>query len=145
MMRLIFPFLLTLFFAPIASAAGSINVKDAWVRLPPPGSQVGAAYLTLEPKLNMILTSAKSPVAKTVELHSMSMNDGVMQMRHLDKLTLEAGKAVKLEPGGLHLMLIDLNKPLKIGDKVPLDLKFTHGKNSTGTLRVVAVVRSTPQ
>lgn len=144
-MRLILPFLLTFLFAPITNAAESISVKDAWVRLPPPGSQIGVAYLTLEPKLNMVLTSAKSPVAKTVELHNMSMNDGVMQMRHLEKLMLDAGKPVKLEPGGLHLMLIDLKKPLKIGDKVPLDLKFTHGKNSTGTLRVVAVVRSVPQ
>ncbi len=144
-MRLILPMLLTLLFAPIASAAGSISVKDAWVRLPPPGSQIGVAYLTLEPKQNMVLISAKSPVAKTVELHNMSMNDGVMQMRHLEKLALEAGKTVKLEPGGLHLMLIDLKKPLKIGDKVALDLKFAHGKSSTGTLRVVAVVRSIPQ
>lgn len=145
MMRLILPFLLVLLFAPVASAAGSINVKDAWVRLPPPGSQIGVAYLTLEPKQNMVLISAQSPVSKTVELHNMSMNDGVMQMRHLDQLTLEAGKAVKLEPGGLHLMLIDLKQPLKIGDKVPLDLKFTLGKSSTGTLRVVAVVRAIPQ
>ena len=77
-MRLILPILLTLLFAPIASAAGSISVKDAWVRLPPPGSQIGVAYLTLEPKQNMVLTSAQSPAAKTVELHSMSMNDGVV-------------------------------------------------------------------
>ena len=69
MMRLILPMLLTLLFAPIASAAGSISVKDAWVRLPPPGSQIGVAYLTLEPKQNMVLISAKSPVAKTVERH----------------------------------------------------------------------------
>lgn len=144
-MRLILPFLLMLLFTPFASAAGTISVNDAWVRLPPPGSQIGVAYLTLEPKQNMVLISAKSPVAKIVELHSMSMNDGVMQMRHLDRLSLDAGKAVKLEPGGLHLMLIDLKKPLKIGDKVPLDLKFTHGKSSTGTLRVIAVVRSVPQ
>lgn len=144
-MRLLLTLVFTLLFAPTVSAGGSVSVKDAWVRLPPPGAQVGVAYLTLEPKQNMVLISAQSPAAKTVELHSMSMNDGVMQMRHLDKLPLEAGKTVKLEPGGLHLMLIDLKKSLKIGDKVSLDLKFTHGKSSSGTLRVVAVVRSVQQ
>ena len=144
-MRYCLPLLFALCFAPYASAAGSISVKDVWVRLPPPGAKVAVAYLTLEPKLNMVLVSANSPAAKIVELHNMTMNDGVMQMRHLDKLALEAGKPVKLEPGGLHLMLINLKKPLKVGDKVQLDLNFTHGKNSKGTLRVFAVVRSTPQ
>lgn len=144
-MRYCLPLLFVLFFAPYASAAGPISVKDVWVRLPPPGAEVAVAYLTLEPKQNMVLVSANSPAAKVVELHNMTMNGGVMQMRHLDKLALEAGKPVKLEPGGLHLMLINLKKPLKVGDKVQLDLNFSHGKNSKGTLRVLAVVRSTPQ
>ena len=141
-MRYFLPFLFALVFVPYANAAESVSVKDAWVRLPPPGAEIGVAYLTLEPKQRMVLTSAKSTAAESVELHNMTMNKGVMQMRQLLQLPLEAGKPVKLEPGGLHLMLINLKKPLKIGDKVPLDLNFSLGKHSTGTLHVVAVVRA---
>lgn len=144
-MRHFLPLLLILLFSPHVDAAGSISVKDAWVRLPPPGAKIGVAYLTLEAKQHMVLTDAKSPAAETVELHNMTMNNGIMQMRHLATLPLEAGKPVKLEPGGLHLMLINLKKPLKIGDKIQLDLNFSHGKHSTGTLRVVAVVRAAEQ
>jgi copper(I)-binding protein len=55
----------------------------------------------------------------------MSMNNGVMTMRPLDKgLTIEPGKTVKLAPGGYHLMMLDLKSPLKQGDKVPVTLEF---------------------
>ena len=55
----------------------------------------------------------------------MAMNNGVMTMRPLDKgLAIEAGKTVKLAPGGYHLMLMDLKSPLKQGEKVPLTLEF---------------------
>ena len=55
----------------------------------------------------------------------MSMDNGVMKMRPLDKgLTIDPGKTVKLAPGGYHLMMIDLKSPLKKGDKLPITLEF---------------------
>ena len=72
----------------------------------------------------------------------MSMNKGVMQMRQLPSLPLEAGKPVKLAPGGLHLMLVNLKQPLKAGDSVQLDLNFSQGKGKTENIRVQAVVRA---
>jgi copper(I)-binding protein len=55
----------------------------------------------------------------------MSMDNGVMKMRPLEKgLAIEPGKTVKLAPGGYHLMLMDLKSPLKKGDKLPLTLEF---------------------
>jgi len=141
-MRRVFPLLLALALTHMAHAADNVSVKDAWVRLPPPGAKVVGAYLTLEAKQAMTLTGAKSPAAASVELHTMSMHDGVMQMRQLPSIALEAGKPVKLEPGGLHLMLIDLKQPLKAGDTVQIDLQLSPRKGKPQTLRVPAVVRT---
>jgi len=132
----------TLILTPFSHAAELATVKDAWVRLPPPGASIAAAYLTLEAKQPLTLSGAQSPVAETVELHSMTMKNGIMEMRYLPTLALEAGKPVKLEPGGLHLMLINLKKPLKAGDQVQLVLDFKHGKRMAGTVHVHAIVKA---
>jgi copper(I)-binding protein len=143
-MRRILPFLFALTLTPLAHAADNVSVKDAWVRLPPPGAQIVGAYLTLEAKQATTLTGAQSPAAESVEVHTMRMNKGVMQMRQLPSLPLPAGKPVQLQPGGLHLMLINLKKPLKAGDTVQIDLNFSQGpaKRKTETVRVQAVVRT---
>lgn len=141
-MRFFLTLLLALTFTPLVHAAENVRVQDAWVRLPPPGASIVGAYLTLEAKQNTTLTSVESPAAETVEVHTMRMNNGVMQMRRLPSLPLDAGKPLKLEPGGLHLMLINLKKPLKAGDTVQFDLNFTQGKHQTERVRVQAVVRS---
>ena len=141
-MRRILALLLALSFSHWAHAAENVSAKDAWVRLPPPGAKIVGAYLTLEAKQPMTLTGAKTPAAGSVELHTMSMNNGVMQMRQVPSIALEPGKPVKLEPGGLHLMLIELKKPLKAGDIVQIDLDLSPRKGKHETLRVPAVVRA---
>lgn len=133
---------LTLMFASLGHAAELATVKDAWVRLPPPGANIAAAYLTLETKQPLTLSGAQSPAAETVELHSMTMKNGIMEMRYLPTLALEPGKPVKLEPGGLHLMLINLKKPLKAGDSVQLVLNFKQGQRRVGAMHVRAVVKA---
>ena len=133
---------LVLMLSTLAHGKQNVQVQDAWVRLPPPGATIGVAYLTLTTKQRMTLTSAKSPAAESVELHSMTMNGGVMRMRHLPLLALEAGTPMKLEPGGYHLMLINLKKPLQVGDRVQLDLNFTQGKRIADRVRVQAAVKA---
>ena len=135
-------FLFLLFFlTPLSHASNLATVKDAWIRLPPPGADIAAAYLTLEAKRPLELSSATSPAAEAVELHSMSMKNGVMEMRHLLSLELKPGKPTTLEPGGLHLMLINLKKPLKAGAKVPIVLSFKQGKRVAETITVQALVK----
>ena len=69
----------------------------------------------------------------------MTMNDGVMTMRPLDKgLEIEPGKTVKLAPGGYHVMLMDLKGALKQGDKVPVTLQFEKAGTVPVTLDVAA-------
>jgi periplasmic copper chaperone A len=80
-----------------------------------------------------------------VEVHEMTMNDGVMTMRPLDKgLTIEPGKTVKLAPGGYHLMMFDLKSPLKQGDKLPVTLEFEKTGKVTISLDVQGVGAQAP-
>lgn len=132
---------LLLFFAlvalPVSHAAELVKVSDAWIRLPPPGAKIAAAYLTLESKQTLSLIAVTSPAAEVVEMHSMSTKNGVMEMRQLPTLKIEAGKPTKLEPGGLHLMLINLKQPLKSGDQVKLSLRFKQNKQRVNILATV--------
>ena len=119
--------------AAAGCTADPVTIDHAWARATAPGQEVGAAYLELKSDVDMTLTQAKSPAADSVEIHKMSMKDGVMEMRMLKTLQLPAGKTVKLEPGGFHLMLFDLKKLLKVGENVPLTLHFQDktGKESS--------------
>jgi hypothetical protein len=75
------------------------------------------------------LTAASSPVAEVVELHTHTMEDGMMRMRQVDKIDLPAGEVVKLQPGGLHVMMIGLKQQLIPDEKVPLTLIFEDGSS----------------
>ncbi len=105
-----------------AAAAQPASVKDAWVRAPAPGQKVAGAYMEITGGAPLWLIAVASPVAARTELHSTTMEDGVMKMRPIEKLELPGGRPVKLAPGGLHIMLIDLKQTLKPGDRVPITL-----------------------
>ena len=110
----------------------SVAISDNWVRANAPGQKVGAAYMTLLSAQDNTMIKAEADVAGVVEIHSMSMNDGVMKMRMLEELPLKAGKQEKLAPGGFHLMLFDLKKPLTAGENVTFTLSF---KNAAGKIK----------
>lgn len=124
--------------------ASGIEISEAWVRAPAPGQTVVGGYLDITSRdADATLVSASSPVAGVTELHEMSMKEGVMVMRPVPYIRLPKGQTVKLKPGGLHLMLIDLKRPLKAGDKVPLTLK-TLANGKTALHEISAEVRSAP-
>jgi len=102
--------------------AQPVTVKDAWVRAPAPGQKVAGAYMELVSRSDLALIAVASPAAASVELHSTSVEEGVMRMRPVARFELPQGKPVKLAPGGLHIMLVDVKQPLKPGDIVPLTL-----------------------
>jgi len=109
-----------------------VAISNAWVRQPAPGQKIGAAYMTLtSPQVSKLVYAEAKGVAGTVEIHSMTMNDGVMKMRMLDALTLEPNTPKELAPGGFHLMLFDLEKPLVAGEEVTFRLCF---EDSSGTI-----------
>lgn len=119
----------------LAAQAG-VGISDSWARATAAGQDVGAAYMTLKSSTDATLVSATSPVSTSVEIHSMTMDNGVMKMRMLDSLPLPAGKPVKLEPSGFHLMLLGLKKPLKAGDKIEISLTL---KDKLGKLEIQKV------
>ena len=112
--------------------AGDLVITQAWTRATPGGAKTGGGFLTIENKGSTPdkLIGVSADVAGKVEVHQMAMDNGVMKMRPVEGgLTIDPGKTVKLAPGGLHLMMMDLKSPLKQGDKVPVTLQFeTAGK-----------------
>jgi len=124
------------------SAAAQVSVTDAWVRGTVAGQKATGAFMQLKSPADTALVDAASPVAKIVEIHEMKVEGGMMKMRAIDKLSLPAGKAVELKPGGYHVMLMDLVQPLKEGDTVPLKLTFEDKAGKKQTLEVKAQVKS---
>jgi copper(I)-binding protein len=127
-----------------------VSVTDAWVRPTNPGQEVGAAYMTLLSKQEMTLVSIESNVTNSVEIHNMTMENGVMKMRMLEKLPLMVGKPFKLAPGGFHLMMFDLKKPLIVGEQVNFILHFkTSNKKTMKTYEfnqtIKAMVQAPPE
>lgn len=119
------------------SKQDSIEIKNQWVRASNDGQDVGAAYMTIVSNEDTSLIAIDSDVADAIEIHSMSMENGVMKMRMLDTLDLIAGKPTELSPGGFHLMLFDLKKPLTAGNEAHFTLHF---KNKAGQEKIVAVI-----
>lgn len=99
-----------------------VQVTKAWVRGTVAGQSATGAFMALRSSEDCVLLEARSPVAGTVEIHAMSREGNVMKMRALPGLELPAGKTVELKPGGNHIMLMDLNKPLGKGETVPIIL-----------------------
>jgi periplasmic copper chaperone A len=130
--------------ASLAAAAGAsaqVTVTDPWVRGTVTGQKATGAFMQLQSPADAALVAASSPVAKIVEIHEMKMEGGMMKMNAVDKVALPAGKPIALKPGGYHVMLMDLVKPLKDGDAVPLQLTFEDKAGKKQTVEVKAVVR----
>jgi uncharacterized protein YcnI/copper(I)-binding protein len=106
---------------------GDLTVKAPWARATPGGAKIGGGYLTVTNNGSSAdrLVSATVDFADHVEIHEMSMTDGVMKMREISGgLEIKPGETVELKPGGFHMMFVDLKQPLKQGDSVKVTLKF---------------------
>ncbi len=121
----------------------TVTVTHAWARATAPGQRVAGVYLEISSAEPSKLVAASSPVAGSAEIHVMRLENGIMTMRQLESLELSAKQTVKLEPGGLHIMLLDLKSPLKLGDKVPLRITLQRADSSKTVVEVQAEVRST--
>ena len=122
--------------------AGDITIMNAWARATAPGQEVGAAYFDIVSNSAAKLVKAESPAAASTEIHTMSMKNGVMEMRKIDSLELPAGKITSLAPGGNHIMLIGLKKPLKEGDKVAVTLTLEKAPKVQEKVEITAEVKS---
>lgn len=128
--------------SPAPTGGTGITVDNAWTNATPPGATVGAGYMTIRngDEAAARLSGMASGAAERVELHTMSMDNGVMTMRPVEGgLEIPAGGAVELKPGGLHLMLIGLKQPLAEGTTVPVTLVFDSGARVDVALAVRAI------
>lgn len=119
-----------------------IEVSGAWARATVPGQTVAAAYMNIKSQDDSRLIGVASERARSVEIHSMAIEDGMMRMRELETLELPAHTTIRLEPKGNHLMLLGLDKPLNLGEKFPLELTVEKDGRRAETLVVTAEVRA---
>lgn len=127
--------------AAAGAAQGQVDVRAAWIRATVQGQTAAGAYMLLSSSRRASLVGAETPVAASVELHEMKMDGNVMRMRAVASLEIPPGKTVKLSPGGYHMMLLGLKRPLNKGDSVPIRIKVELGDKSIRTVQVTAEVR----
>ncbi len=105
-------------------------VSDAWSRATVQG-RMGAVYATIENTSDrpIRIKGIKTKVAKMAQVHESYLDDGMMRMRHMKKFTIPAGEVRKLEPGGLHIMLMRLPEPLAEGAEFEIRLDLDKGED----------------
>ena len=115
-----------------AWAQSAPQAKEAWARATPAGVANAGGYVTLVgAAAGDRLLAASADIAASTELHLMRMDGDIMRMRQVEAIEVPAGKTVKLEPGGLHIMFMGLKAPLKAGEKFALRLRFEKGGEAT--------------
>lgn len=119
--------------------ASGIKVENAWARASIGQGTSGAIYVTIvnDGKTDDRLTGVTTPVAARAELHTMLPEGGIMRMRTLETMDIEAGATVSMIPSDGHIMLIGLQGPLKEGDSFPVTLTFEKAGNVEATVEVV--------
>jgi len=108
-------------------AAGSLKISSAWARATPKGAAVGGGYLTITNtgSASDRLIGGSTDVARSFEVHQMTMDGGVMKMRPIaGGIEIKPGQTVTLAPNGYHVMFIGLKEPLKQGDHFKATLEF---------------------
>lgn len=124
-----------------AHAFAEVVVGDPWIRATVPAQKTAGAFMQLRSTVATRLVEVKSPVAGRIEIHAMAMEGQTMRMRELDGIDLAPNKPVDLAGGGYHLMLLDLQRQLKDGDKVPLTLIFVGADGKRENLTVAVPVK----
>jgi copper(I)-binding protein len=126
-----------------APAWAQTTVAEPWIRGTVPQQKATGMFAHITSAKGGKLVSASSPVAGVVEIHEMAMDGNVMKMRAVaNGLDLPAGKAVALQPGGYHVMLMDLKLQLKAGDTVAVTLVIEGAGKVRETVEVQAAVKA---
>lgn len=123
-------------------AVAELQLDRAWVRASVPHQSTTAVYLRLTAiGRDVRVRGASTPVAGIAEIHRMKMDNEIARMEHADGIDLKAGESLELQPGGYHLMLMDLKAPLKAGQRVRIEFQYSEGSRDA-TATVDAEVRA---
>ena len=125
-----------------AAGEAGLSVDNAWVRASLGASKVSAVYLTVTNRGAAAdhLAGVATARAQHVMIHESVVENGVMKMRRVDAIVVPAGEAVRLEPGGLHVMLMGVSPRFEAGERVPVTLVFERA----GKLKISVPVRRSP-
>jgi hypothetical protein len=119
-------FVLTLLLIVPLKAFAQVQIEDAWTRATPPGAKTAVGYLVIRnPSATPDrLVGARSAAAARVETHVTLKDGDVMRMRQVKGYDIPAQGSFELKPGGAHLMFVDLERPFKVGHRIPATLRF---------------------
>ena len=122
----------------VAFADGNLVVTGAWVRTAPPNAPVLAGYMIMENRSSSgkSLVSVTSPAFGDVMMHRTDHADGVVHMTHLEQVDIPAHGKLVFQPDGHHLMLMQPRRPLRAGDRIPMELQFADGSRLTVSFTV---------
>jgi len=128
-------FLLALLATP---ALAQIEIENAWARATPPGAKIAAGYMTIRNKSSSPdhLIRVASPLAARVEMHVHIHDGDVMRMRQVKGYDIPASGSLELKSGGAHLMFVDIQRPFKEAEKIPVTLLFERAGEMKAEFRV---------
>ena len=110
----------------VAPAFGQVQVEHAWARATAPGAQVAGGYMAIRNNGATAdrLVGASSPAAARVELHVHIKEGEIVKMRQVAAYDVAPKGTFELKPGGAHLMFLNIVRPFKEGERIPVKLKF---------------------
>jgi copper(I)-binding protein len=125
--------------APATVEAGALTIVEPWSRATPGGARVGVGYLVVENRSAAPdrLLGAESDVSATAEVHETVTEAGVARMKPVDAVAIAPNGRLELKPGGYHLMLSGLKRPLREGERFAAALIF----EKAGRVAVTFTVR----
>jgi periplasmic copper chaperone A len=125
----------------LAAQAATVSAQGAWVREAPAGRKASAIFLTAVNAGGAArsIVGGSTDVSDTLELHEMKRDGGMMRMSPVPSIAVPANGQTELRPGGLHLMLFGLRKPLAVGDSVHVTLTLDNGARVMFTAPVRAM------
>ncbi len=135
-MKIFFSIILILISLNIFS--NDLKISNAKIRLVPPSSSVTALFMNIEntTRKDLKITSIEADISDSVEMHSMIMDNTGMQMRPVSAIEIKAKSTTELKRGGLHVMFINLKKPLKDGENHKIKINLSNKKNQTIEVKV---------
>ncbi len=124
-MRFLIAFAFLLASSPLV-AQGDIQIEKPWSRATAPGAKLAAGYMVIRNKSASPdrLIGASSPLAARIETHITVKDGDILRMREAKGYDVPAKGSYELKPGGAHLMFVDIKRPFKEGDKIPVTLHF---------------------
>ncbi len=130
-----------------ALAGDGLQVEKPWARAPISANRPAAAYLTVVNGTDkqVTLIGASSPAAGMTMIHKTVVNGNVVKMEPAGEIVIAAGKRFVFKPGGYHIMLMHLKKPIKEGDTLHLNVKFKNGKTLDVKVPVLATAATGPK